>query len=111
MATTALAPTRIPRPNAGQYLAIPVGDEIELVALGRAVTTIGRRIGAGVFLDDATVSRRHAVVVRRGTQSVILDDRSLNGVMVNGRRVDEAVLENGDVIALGRVRLRFVEFE
>jgi pSer/pThr/pTyr-binding forkhead associated (FHA) protein len=113
MATTSLLAGERPlaRPPAGNYLAVPAGDQIRLCALGAAVTTIGRRTGASLFLDDATVSPHHAVVVRRGSRSVVLDDRSLNGVLVNGRRVDEAVLQDGDVIALGRVRLRYVEFE
>ena len=61
------------------------------------------------MLDDASVSRRHALVTRRGERTVILDDRSRNGVYVNGERVSEADLRDGDTIAVGRVQLRFVE--
>ena len=55
---------------------------------------IGRSPAADIELEDLTVSRRHAVVAIRGEHSVILDDRSANGVWVNDRRVDEAVLRH-----------------
>ena len=70
---------------------------------------IGRSPAADIVLDDASVSRRHALITRRGERTVILDDRSLNGVHVNGTRVSEAELHDGDTVAFGRVQLRFVE--
>jgi len=100
---------RLPRLAAGRYLALEDGDSVQVVQLAERVVSVGRRTGAGVFLDDVTVSRRHALIVRRGTRTLILDDRSLNGVMVNGRRVDEATLSDGDVILLGRVRMTYLE--
>jgi len=100
---------RIPKLAAGRYLAFEDGDSVQVVQLADGAVTVGRRTGAGVFLDDATVSRRHALIVRRGSLTVILDDRSLNGVIVNGRRVDEAMLADGDVILLGRVRMTYLE--
>jgi len=60
-----------------------------------------------VRLDDHTVSARHAIVVARGGRLRILDDRSTNGTVVNGRRVDEAELRDGDVVVLGRVVLTY----
>jgi pSer/pThr/pTyr-binding forkhead associated (FHA) protein len=57
------------------------------------------------------VSRRHALVTLRGARTVVLDDRSLNGVQVNGTRVSEAPLADGDLVALGRVLLRYLEVE
>jgi pSer/pThr/pTyr-binding forkhead associated (FHA) protein len=92
----------------GRYLAVESGHEHAIARLEGAVVHVGRSPGAGVFLDDASVSRRHALLVQRGRRTLVLDDRSLNGVLVNGRRVDEAVLEDGDVIVLGRVVLRFM---
>jgi pSer/pThr/pTyr-binding forkhead associated (FHA) protein len=57
-------------------------------------------------LDDPSVSRRHALVVAEpGKQLRVLDDRSLNGVFVNGEAVDWGVLRDGDELAIGRFRL------
>ena len=88
---------------AGRYLLC--GDEaFELTA---DVTHLGRGITANVRLDDHTVSARHAIVVLRADRVRILDDRSTNGTVVNGRRVDEADLHDGDVVVLGRVVLTY----
>ena len=73
----------------GRYLAIPDGDEVVVLPLGR-LTRIGRRATSDIVLDDTTVSRRHALVLERAGMPVIADDRSLNGVYVNGERVSEA---------------------
>jgi pSer/pThr/pTyr-binding forkhead associated (FHA) protein len=100
---------RIARPAAGRYLALAEGAELLLVALEGEVTRVGRSRSADLFLDDATVSRRHALLVRRGEAVHVLDDHSLNGVWVNGARVTDAELADGDHIVLGRVSLRFVE--
>lgn len=75
--------------------------------LGDAVTHVGRGITADVRLDDHTVSARHAIIVARATGLRILDDRSTNGTVINGRRVDEAELHDGDVVVLGRVVLTY----
>ena len=58
--------------------------------------------------DDPTVSRRHALIVRQPDGVRLLDDRSLNGVFVNGSRVEGKALEDGDEIIVGRYRLTFV---
>ena len=50
---------RIPKLAAGRYLAFEDGDSVQVVQLADGAVTVGRRTGAGVFLDDATVSRRH----------------------------------------------------
>jgi pSer/pThr/pTyr-binding forkhead associated (FHA) protein len=80
-------------------------------ALTGAVTRIGRGVSADVLLDHPTVSRRHALVVRREDTLVLLDDRSMNGTWLNGERIAEAVLSDGDVIQLGAIELslRFVD--
>ena len=90
------------------YLEIETGAQRRVVPLRDDVIHVGRGLSADVRLDDATVSRKHAVIVRRDEGVVILDDRSMNGVWVNGERVTEAVLQDGDEISLGRVPLRFV---
>jgi pSer/pThr/pTyr-binding forkhead associated (FHA) protein len=97
------------RPPAGRYLALTSGESMLLFPVEQEIVRIGSRPGADVFIDDASVSTRHALLVRRGSRTVILDDCSLEGVHVNGRRVGEAVLHDGDRVTLGRVRLHFVE--
>ena len=92
----------------GRYLAIPDGDDVVVLPLGR-VTRIGRRAGADIVLDDSTVSRRHALVLEREGAPVIADDRSLNGVYVNGRRVREATLHHGDEVQIGARLMRYLE--
>ena len=93
----------------GRYLAVEDGDELIVFELSAEVTHIGRSPGVDVVLDDPSVSRRHAVIAIRGAQAMILDDRSLNGIAVNGARVGEAPLRHGDRITLGRLTLRYVE--
>ena len=97
-----------PVPEPGRYLGIESGEEVVLIPLDGTVTRLGRSMSANVHLDDASVSRRHALVVQRGDDVVVLDDRSMNGTFVNGERVREAVLRDGDVIELGAVRVRFI---
>jgi hypothetical protein len=72
-------------------------------------TTIGRSPDCGVFLDDVTVSRRHAALVQRDAHWVIEDLGSLNGTFVNRRRVEAATLEDGDEIQIGKYRLTFLQ--
>jgi len=98
-----------PKPVPGRHLAIEDGDEVLLVALDRPVLHLGRSPSADIVLDDATVSRRHAVIARQDEATVLLDDRSRHGVLVNGERVGRAVLQNGDTIHLGGVVMRYVE--
>src|SRR4051812_43573946 len=103
------ATTRMPQPAPGRYLAIPDGDEVALVPLREPTTRLGRSHTADVVLEDASISRRHALIVRRDGRSVLLDDRSLNGIHVNGMPVSEAALAHGDEILLGRIAVRYVE--
>ena len=105
----ARAVVQFSKPEAGRHLAIEDGDEVLLVALDRPVIHVGRSPSADIVLDDATVSRRHAVIAQQDGQTVLLDDRSRHGVLVNGVRVGRAVLSNGDTIHLGSVVMRFVE--
>ena len=72
-------------------------------------STIGRSPDCGIFLDDVTVSRRHAALVRRDNRWQIDDLGSLNGTFVNRRRVDSATLEDGDEIQIGKYRLTFLQ--
>jgi pSer/pThr/pTyr-binding forkhead associated (FHA) protein len=71
---------------------------------------IGRSVTADIRLDDPSVSRRHALVVSEAGESLrVLDDRSLNGVFVNGDVVEWSKLGNGDELAIGRYRLFALE--
>jgi hypothetical protein len=79
------------------------------VHLPAGSTRIGRSGSAHVQFDDPTVSRRHALVVQQADGVHILDDRSLNGVFVNGERVEWRLLNDGDDIVIGRHRLDFIE--
>ncbi|MDP9347026.1 MAG: FHA domain-containing protein, partial [Actinomycetota bacterium] len=65
-------------------------------------------LAADVRFDDPTVSRRHALIVRQPDGVRVLDDRSLNGVFVNGERVEWRVLRDTDEIVVGRYRLHFL---
>ena len=104
--------TTIPhaRPEPGRDLVGHDGDEERLLRGAPGVTRIGRGWGAEIRLEDHAVSRRHAVLANRAPGVRILDDRSANGTYVNGRRVTEAALADGDVIVLGAVVLTYREF-
>ena len=71
-------------------------------------TTIGRSPDCDIFLDDVTVSRRHAVLVQRDDELWIEDQSSLNGTFVNRRRIDAARLEDDDEVQIGKYRLTFL---
>jgi FHA domain len=70
--------------------------------------TVGRSASSGIFLDDVTVSRAHAVVEKKGTAFVLRDSGSLNGTYVNNESVSEIVLKTGDAIQIGKFHLLFV---
>jgi hypothetical protein len=92
----------------GDYLAFEEDGEVHAYALGGDWTRIGRSLAADIRFDDPTVSRRHALVVRGHDGLRVLDDRSLNGVFVNGKRVEWSPLADGDAILVGRHTLRFL---
>jgi FHA domain/zinc-ribbon domain len=71
-------------------------------------TTAGRHPDSDIFLDDITVSRRHAVIERDDDGFTVRDAGSLNGTYVNRQRVDDARLRTGDELQIGRFRLSFV---
>jgi hypothetical protein len=95
----------------GEYLCFEDGGEIVVVPLTREWTRIGRGLAADVRFDDPTVSRRHALIVRNPDGVRVLDDRSLNGVFVNGQRVEWSPLAHGDEIRVGRHRLYYATLE
>jgi pSer/pThr/pTyr-binding forkhead associated (FHA) protein len=97
--------------------ALPSGSALLIVRRGpnsgarflldTNVTTVGRHPNADIFLDDVTVSRRHAEFTRHGRSFVVRDLGSLNGTYVGGVRVDEALLEDGAEVQIGKFRLTF----
>jgi pSer/pThr/pTyr-binding forkhead associated (FHA) protein len=93
----------------GRYIEIQGPDRTLLIALTEGAMHVGRGLAAELRLDDVSVSRRHAIIVPRPGGARILDDRSANGTLVNGRRIQQADLRDGDVIVLGRVVLRFLD--
>jgi pSer/pThr/pTyr-binding forkhead associated (FHA) protein len=92
----------------GQYLAL---DDDEgstfLLPLDSKIIHVGRATSADLRLDDAHVSRRHAIIVRYGRHVRVLDDRSLAGTFVNGLRVTATDLTDGDVIRVGPIVLTY----
>ena len=70
--------------------------------------TIGRSPDCEIFLDDVTVSRKHAVIAKKGDDFRIEDEGSLNGTFVNKKRVEAADLENGDELQIGKYRLTYL---
>ena len=80
----------------------------EAFPLTRPRLTVGRRPDSDVFLDDVTVSRDHAVVVKRGEHYYLDDCGSLNGTYVNRRRIDSQRLNDGDELQIGKYKLAFL---
>lgn len=78
------------------------------IVLDTDCVRIGRHPESDVFLDDITVSRRHAEVLRTSTGHEVVDVGSLNGTYVNLDRVDRSVLSNGDELRVGKFRLVYV---
>lgn len=109
----------------GEFIPVEIGDVVEskgaaLVIragggrvgesfpLDRERMTIGRRPDSDIFLDDVTVSRDHALLVRRGEELYIDDLGSLNGTYVNRRRIESQRLEDGDELQVGKYKLTFL---
>ncbi|MFB2598391.1 FHA domain-containing protein [Herbiconiux sp. P17] len=97
--------------------ALPSGSALLIVRRGpnsgarflldTNVSTVGRHPNADIFLDDVTVSRRHAEFSRHGHTFQVRDLGSLNGTYVEGVRVDDALLDDGAEVQIGKFRLTF----
>jgi hypothetical protein len=92
-----------------RYLAYEEDERRIVVPVGQEWTRIGRSLAADIRFDDATVSRRHALVVCQADGVRVVDDRSLNGVYVNGDRVEWSALSDGDRISIGRHTLWYLD--
>jgi pSer/pThr/pTyr-binding forkhead associated (FHA) protein len=97
--------------------ALPSGSALLVVKRGAAdgsrflldtdLSKAGRHPNADIFLDDVTVSRKHAEFIRVGRDFQVLDQASLNGTYLNGVRIDSAPLTNGDEVQIGKFKLTF----
>ncbi|AOS62963.1 glycogen accumulation regulator GarA [Actinoalloteichus hymeniacidonis] len=107
-----------PEPAVTGIDALPAGSALLVVKRGpnagsrflldRETTSAGRHPDSDIFLDDVTVSRRHAEFRREGGEFVVVDVGSLNGTYVNREPVDTAVLTSGDEVQIGKFRLVFL---
>ncbi|HET7444991.1 MAG TPA: FHA domain-containing protein [Solirubrobacterales bacterium] len=123
VATTEIAPPGEQKPPAwlpearrslrpeGRFIAYQADDgSISTHEIRQGWTRIGRSANSNVCLDDPTVSRRHALIVAEpGKDLRVLDDRSLNGVFVNGHSVEWGRLRDGDLLTIGRFSLYALE--
>ena len=107
-----------PEPAASGVDSLPAGAALLVVKRGpnagsrflldRETTSAGRHPDSDIFLDDVTVSRRHAEFRREGNDFVVVDVGSLNGTYVQRDRIDEAVLQDGDEVQIGKFRLVYL---
>jgi FHA domain/zinc-ribbon domain len=105
-------------PDSASFGALPPGSAVLLVMRGPnagsrfrldgELTTAGRHPDSDIFLDDVTVSRRHAEFYRHGPGFTVRDVGSLNGTYVNRERIEEAELTGGDEVQIGKFRLLFL---
>lgn len=95
------------RPDQGLLLIKGGPSAGSTVVLDRDLTRAGRSPESEVFLNDITVSRRHAEILREGTRFIIKDAGSLNGTYVNRERVETAELAGGDELQIGKFKLVF----
>jgi hypothetical protein len=94
----------------GKYLAMFADGRTRVIELDDGWSRIGRSRSADIRLDDPTVSRRHAVVVCTPQGELrVLDDRSMNGILVNREPVDWSPLSDGDELQIGRYTLHVIE--
>ncbi len=117
---TALEREDLDATEAHPIIVVPDPDDVALLVMTKGpsagsryvlhngVTSIGRHPDSGVFLDDVTVSRRHAEIEHHDGTYRIVDRDSLNGTYVNGALVDAHLLTEGDQILIGKFRLLFV---
>jgi len=98
-----------PPSKPGRYLEVEGAERSVVLPIGDEPIHIGRGHTSDLHLDESSVSRRHAILLSRPSGARILDESSSNGTFVNGRRVQQAELRDGDVIVIGRVVLRYLE--
>jgi hypothetical protein len=95
-------------PGTGMLVVVRGPNAGSRFLLDRERTSIGRHPESDIFLDDVTVSRRHAIVSRADHGMLVEDNGSLNGTYVNGDRVERRELATGDELQVGRFKLLFI---
>lgn len=95
-------------PHEGLFVVIQGAKTGARYSLDQDLTTLGRHPKSDIFLDDITVSRRHAEVRREGARYWVADVGSLNGTYVNRERTEDAELSDGDEMQVGKFKLVFV---
>jgi pSer/pThr/pTyr-binding forkhead associated (FHA) protein len=95
-------------PGTGMLVVVRGPNAGSRYLLDRDATTVGRHPDADIFLDDVTVSRRHAELLRTSEGVVVKDLGSLNGSYVGGERVEQRTIGTGDEIQIGRFKLLYV---
>lgn len=97
-------------PGGGAYLVVRRGplEGMQFALLGAQKISIGRSSDSQIFLDDVTVSRKHAIVEFVSNVWTLSDAGSLNGTYVNKHRVSNSALINGDEVQIGKFRFVFV---
>lgn len=119
-ATQTFTPDELEDTGAGLEAIVPEGPALvvrsgggrsgEVFKPAGDATVIGRSPECDIFLDDVTVSRKHALLLRGSDGGYTIEDQgSLNGTFLNKRRIDSARLENGDELQIGKYRLTFLE--
>jgi len=93
----------------GHYLAFAHNGTDWLVPLDEKVVHIGRGLTSDVRIEEQRVSRSHAILVRDGHHTRLLDNRSANGTYVNGRQIIATNIADGDVIRIGPVVMTYVQ--
>jgi hypothetical protein len=93
----------------GHYLAFADNGTDWLVPLDEKVVHIGRGLTSDVRIEEQRVSRSHAILVRQGHHTRLLDNRSANGTFVNGRQIIATNIADGDVIRIGPVVMTYVQ--
>jgi pSer/pThr/pTyr-binding forkhead associated (FHA) protein len=103
-----VAPPLEPLEKGSAMLVIKKGPDAGMsFTIDRDAIVIGRHPESDIFLDDITVSRRHAEIHREGTDFTLVDTGSLNGTYLNRERIESAALSNGDEVQIGKFRLLF----
>lgn len=120
-ATSTLAPIEVEAEEEAHLRELEPGQACLIVrrgpaagtifALGQDLVTVGRHRESDIFLNDITVSRRHAELRRDGNAYAVSDLGSLNGTYVNRSRVDSSPLTSGDELQIGKFRLLFLAKE
>lgn len=96
-------------PSGGGILVVRRGPNAGTkFLLEKDMTTIGRHPDSDIFLDDITVSRRHAAISREGAAYRVRDVGSLNGTYLNRERIEEVTMASGDVLQIGKFKLVYL---